>query len=147
MHPGGYIWLICSHNPKTTICGPGWLCEAPHLVVSLRKWFMAARFLSLWWSNRLQLSQSMQACREVNLVGGGGNVIHEYGMTPSTQHLETLSDGRVGSAGFNLSQCKVILLWLPGAYARAQTQTTHTNRFRRLHTVILVKECLLVLYL
>lgn len=41
---------------------------------------------------------------------GAGNVIHEYGMTPDTQHLETLSDGRGRSSGFNLSQCKAILL-------------------------------------
>lgn len=123
--------------------GQGVSVKRPQGVVSLGKWFMAARSLSLCWSNRLQLmSQSMQARREVNLLGGwggAGNVILEYGMTPNTQHLETLSDGRVGSASFNLSQCKVILLWLPGAYPSAQT---HTNRFIRWHMVILVKECI-----
>lgn len=71
MHPGGYMYmtLICSHHPclQTRVS----LRNVPQGVVSLWNWFVAARFLSLWWSNRLQLmSQSMQACREVNLVGG-----------------------------------------------------------------------------
>lgn len=41
--------------------------------------------------------------------------------------------GRVGSARVNLSQCKVILLWLPGACVRAQT---HKQFYQTAHGVL-----------
>lgn len=41
--------------------------------------------------------------------------------------------GRVGSARVNLSQCRVILLWLPGACVRAKT---HKQFYQAAHGVL-----------
>lgn len=140
MHSGGYIWLGLVHI--IPVYGPGCLCEAPTGGGLPQEMIYGCSFSVSVMVQQAATNESEHAGTQrgepVGGVGGAGNVILEYGMTPNTQHLETLSDGRVGSASFNLSQCKVILLWLPGAYPRAQT---HTNRFIRWHMVILVKEC------
>lgn len=92
-----------------------------------------SRFFSvfkLWWSNRLhQVSQS-------NEPRAGLEMWYKSTAWPP-QHSTPLNiqrfGGWVGSARVNLSQCKVILLWLPGACVRAQT---HKQFYQMAHGVL-----------
>lgn len=93
------------------------------------QWFMAACFLSSNYDGPTGCTKWVRAMNP----GAGLEMWYKSTAWPP-QHSTPLNiqrfGGRVGSARVNLSQCKVILLWLPGACVRAQThkqfyQTAH----------------------
>lgn len=96
------------------------------------RWFMAACFLSSNYDGQTGCTKWVSAINP----GAGLEMWYKSTAWPP-QHSTPLNiqrfGGRVGSARVNLSQCKVILLWLPGACVRAQT---HKQFYQTAHGVL-----------